>query len=85
MEEKNGVGLSVASMVLGILSLVFGCCFYYLAFPCSLLGLILAAVSLKGKKGGKGMAIAGLVTSIIGIIPALIGIALGGAIASELF
>ena len=85
MEEKNGVGLSVASMVLGILSLVFGCCFYCLAFPCSLLGLILAAVSLKGKKGGKGMAIAGLVTSIIGIIPAVIGIALGGAIASELF
>ena len=53
MEEKKG--LSIASMVLGIVSLVL-CCIVYISVPCALLAM---------KKGGKGMAIAGLVLGII--------------------
>lgn len=59
-------GLSIASMVLGIISLVLFC-IPYLCIPCGLIGLILGGVSLATKKDGKGMAIAGLVCSIIGI------------------
>ncbi len=60
MEEKKG--LSIASMVLGIVSLVL-CCIVYISVPCALLAIIFAAVGMK--KGGKGMAIAGLVLGII--------------------
>lgn len=87
MEEnnnnKNSVGLGVASMVLGIIALVMSCCFYYISIPCAIIGLLLGAASLALKKGGKGMAIAGLVTSIVSLVPAVIAIVLGGSIISE--
>lgn len=60
--EKKG--LSIASMVLGIVGLVC-CCFWYIAIPCSILAIIFGI--LGKKKGGKGMAIAGLVLGIIAI------------------
>ena len=84
MEEKNSVGLSVAAMVLGICSLVLGCCFWYVSIPCAVVGVILGGVSLSKKKGGKGMAVAGVVTSIVGLVPAIIGIAMGGSLLAEL-
>lgn len=59
-------GLSIASMVLGIIALVLFC-IPYVCIPCGLIGLILGGVALATKKAGKGMAIAGLVCSIIGI------------------
>lgn len=72
MNEKKGVGLAVASMVLGIISLLLGCCFGYITIPAAIIAVILAAVSMSKKMGGKGMAITGLVTSIISLIPAAI-------------
>lgn len=76
-------GMAIASMVLGIVALVFGCCLWYISIPCSIVGLILGGVSLAQKRGGKGMAIAGIVLSAIGIIVAVIVVvALGGAIMS---
>ena len=63
---------------------MLSCCFYYVSIPCAVVGLILAAVSLKGNKGGKGMAIAGLVTSIVSIVPTIIAIGLGASMISEL-
>lgn len=82
--QKGGVGLGVASMVLGILSILFSCCFYYIAFPCGLIGLILGAVAIKKGNNGKGMAVAGLVLSIISLALAVVTIAIGGAILTEL-
>ncbi len=82
--KNESIGLAVASMVLGIVALVSSCCFYYISLPCSVIGLIMAAVSLNGKRGGKGMAIAGLVTSIIALIPAIITLVMGGALLSSL-
>lgn len=84
MEENKSSGLAIASMVLGIVALCLSCCFYYVSIPCAAVGLILAAVSLKGNKGGKGMAIAGLVTSIVSIVPTIIAIGLGASMISEL-
>lgn len=75
---KKSIGLAVASMVLGIVAVVFSCCFIYVSIPCGIVGLILGAVSLATKKGGKGMAIAGIVCSIVSIAVVIIA-AIAGA------
>ncbi len=72
MNEKKSVGLAVASMVLGIVSLLFGCCFWYVTIPAAVIAVILAAISISKHMGGKGMAISGLVTGIISLVPAII-------------
>lgn len=77
-EPQGSSGMAVASMVLGILALVLSCCVPYVPFILALLGVILGAVSLAKKLGGKGMAIAGLVCSIISLIPAVL-VVIGGA------
>jgi len=67
MEEKKG--MSIASMVLGIIGLVFWC-IPILGGPIGIVGLILGIVGRK--KGGRGMATAGIVMSIITIVLAVI-------------
>ena len=62
--KKKSKGFSIASMVLGIISLVL-LCIWYISLPCSILAIIFSIVGMK--KGGKGMAIAGLVTGIVAI------------------
>lgn len=62
--KKESKGFSIASMVLGIISLVL-LCIWYISLPCSILAIIFSIVGMK--KGGKGMAIAGLVTGIVAI------------------
>ncbi|MBQ8297839.1 MAG: DUF4190 domain-containing protein [Ruminococcus sp.] len=70
-------GCAVASMILGIIALCLSCCFYYVSLPCAVLGVILGAVGIKSRKGGRGMGIAGLVCSIISLVPAILVIAFG--------
>ena len=70
--QKNGKGFAIASLCLGIASLVLCCCcccLYYAAIVTSILAIIFAVLS-KNANGGKmsGMAIAGLILGIIGII-----------------
>jgi hypothetical protein len=80
--QAQGNGMAVASMVLGITSIVF--CWWGLA---TLVQVVLAIVfGIKGMRradggvGGKGMAIAGLVCGIVGGIAYFIfGIAMFGA------
>lgn len=62
--NKND-GKAIASLVLGIVGLVFFCC--GACFFCSIPGLILGIVSKKGRPQNNGMAIAGIVLSAIGI------------------
>lgn len=63
---KPTSGMAVASLVLGICTWIFG--WFTLAIP-GILGLIFGIVGMQqckhGEKGGNGMAIAGLVLSII--------------------
>lgn len=71
-EEKKG--LSIASMILGICGLLawcIPCCGY----PVTITGLILGIVGIK--KGGKGMAIAGIILSAITLLLTLGNSALG--------
>lgn len=71
VQPKKSIGLAVTSMVLGIVSLAFFC-IPYLALPVGIVGLILGIVSIKGHKDGKGMAIAGIIMSSVGIVIAVI-------------
>lgn len=68
--QKEGVGaMAVISLVMGILSLV--CCCVGFGLPFGIVGIILSAISISSQKG-KGVAIGGLVTSIIGTVFSLI-------------
>lgn len=78
----EGEGMSIASMILGIVALVSSCCFYYVSIPCAILSLVLAAVAIKTKRNGRGMAIAGLACSIVSLVRAIIMISTGAAIIS---
>lgn len=69
---EGSVGLSVASMVLGICAILCSCCFYPVAFLLALVGLILGAVAIKKGPAGKGMAITGLILSIISVAIAVL-------------
>lgn len=41
----------------------------FISIPCAVVGVVLGAVSLAGQKPGKGMAIAGIVCSIVSLVP----------------
>ena len=76
MEEKKSNGFAIASLVLGIVAIVFS--FIGLSIPFELIigivGIVLGVVAKK--KNPTGMATAGLVLSIIGtVLCALIFIA----------
>ena len=87
--QEGGKGMAIASMVLGIVSIVL-CCFWYISLTAVILGIIFAVLSNK-KVGKCGMATAGIVCSIIGmifaiaiIVIAVLGLAaLGGMAALE--
>lgn len=64
-----GKGLGVASMVLGIISLVLFC-IWYLAIPCAIIGAALGGIAMnKAKEVGmkNGLATAGLTCSCISL------------------
>jgi hypothetical protein len=80
--------MSVASMVLGIISLVLFC-LWYISMPCGIIGLVLGLVAKgrvqRGEAGGGAMAKTGVVCSIIALalavlilILAIVGISILG-------
>ena len=62
--SKEKTGLHVASLVLGILSIVFAA-FWYIALPAGIMAIVFGVKSIKmiGSKMGK----AGMVTGIVGL------------------
>lgn len=64
-QPKKGSGCAIASLVLGILSLIL-CCVGGGIF--GIIGVILGIISICRKESGRGMAIGGLVTSGIGFV-----------------
>lgn len=82
--DVPGKGLGIASMVLGIVSLVLFC-LWYMAIPCGVVGVILGAISAtKAKEAGmtNGMASAGLICSCItlGLMLLLVIVTVAGAV-----
>lgn len=66
-EDSKGdkKGLCIASMVLGIISIVLFC-IWYISVPCSILAIIFGILGMKSSF--KGMAIAGIITGALGIL-----------------
>jgi len=62
-------GLAIASMVLGIVSLLF--CIWYIAIPCGILAIVFGIIAgnkaKTGEGGGAGMAKAGFIMGCIGL------------------
>lgn len=78
-QQVPGKGLGIASMVVGILSLVFFC-IWYIAIPCAIVGASLGGVaSSKAKEVGakNGMATAGITCSCIALGLAVLFVVLG--------
>lgn len=86
MEKKSTSGLAVAALVTGIIALFssFVPLLNLLSFPFVLLAVIFGAIgvwqTVKGSKGGKGLAIAGLV---LGIAALLVTAVMYGGAASQ--
>lgn len=68
-------GFGIASLILGIVGLVFSC--FIVGIIPAFLGLIFAIIALCQKNTKNGMVIAGLICSIIGIVFSAIIILLG--------
>ena len=71
---QQSTGLAVGSVICGVLSIVlsFFVCLWFLAVPLGVVAVILAMVArgkiARGEASGAGLAKAGLITGIIGII-----------------
>lgn len=74
-EKKTDV-LAIISLVCGILAIILSCCTAYIGLVPGIAGIVLAIVSKK-QNGKSGMATAGMVCSIIGIVFAIIITVLG--------
>lgn len=76
--QNNGKGMSVAALVLGIVSIVLAW-FYMINTIALVTGIVGIVMAVKGKKAAlesqspTGMATAGLVLSIVGLCFAVIG------------
>ncbi len=73
--EKKTDGLAIASLVLGILSIILVCCNTYAAIIAGIVSIVLAILSKKNN-GKSGMSTAGLICSIVGIVLAIVMIIL---------
>lgn len=63
---SGGKGLAVASLILGIVGIVGGCCITYIGVGCGIAAIITGVIGKK--KGAGGMATAGLVLGIISTV-----------------
>lgn len=65
-EEKQSDALAIISLVMGILSIILCCC-YGIGIVFGIAGIICGAVAKK-KGQSKGLALAGLICSIVGCV-----------------
>lgn len=66
-QQEGSKGFAIAGMVLGIISIVC-CCSWYIGGICGIVGLVLSIIALVKKLPGRGMAIAGVICSVIGLL-----------------
>lgn len=66
--QPQSNGMAVGSLICGILGILLSCCLWYIALPLAIAGLVLGILVIKNKKGGKNLAIVGIVLSSISII-----------------
>lgn len=66
-KKSNKIGFAIASLVLGIIS-ILTCCCCEIGALFGIPGIILGGIAISKKYDGKGMAIAGVICSVIGIV-----------------
>lgn len=81
--EPGGSGFSVASMVLGILSLVF-CWLPIFSIPMGIVATALGGIAIYRQNSGRGMAIAGLTCAIIALAFDVLLIIIAGGVLGAL-
>lgn len=69
--QNNSTGWGVAALVMGISSILLSCCCACFNLPFAILGLIFGIIAVV-KKSGKGMGIAGIITSAVSLIIAIL-------------
>ncbi len=67
--KKKRNGMAIASVILGIVSLLM-CCLIVVSVPCALLSIVLGAVALR--KGKSAVAIAGIILGAISMAVAVL-------------
>lgn len=72
-EQKQSKGFAIASLVLGIVSIVC-CCLEVVSVVCSILAIVFAVLSRRQLGEFHGMAIAGLICGIVGLALAVYSI-----------
>lgn len=72
-QKDAGHGLAIASLVLGILSII-SCCCWWLSVLLGVVGIVLAIISKSKSSTGKmeTLALVGLILSIIGAVLAIV-------------
>lgn len=78
-EPKKSAALAIASLVLGVISILSGVIIVggFFGFVGIILGIIALIQIRKGKATGKGMAIGGIVTGVVGIVISIVVIVMG--------
>lgn len=71
-QPSQNIGLALASLITGVIALLFCRVFTPITMLCSIPGIVLGSISLGTKKGGKGMAIAGIACGGISLLFLLI-------------
>ena len=79
-QNNNQTGFAIASLVLGILSLVC-CCTFYVGILFAIASIVFGAITIKNNYNGKGMAIAGMICSGISLLIYIIIAIFAGAVA----
>ena len=69
MQQNNKKGLSIASLILGIISVTLCCCFGWLP---GLIGIILGIIGILKEPKGRVMAIIGIILSTLALIMSLL-------------
>lgn len=68
--KGQGHGFGIAAMICGIISLI-GCCIWFVSIPAAIAAIILGIVQIV-KNQPKGMAIAGIVCGVFGLLLTII-------------
>jgi 4-amino-4-deoxy-L-arabinose transferase-like glycosyltransferase len=79
INQPQSNGMAIASLIMGILGVILGCCLWYFTIPLAIAGLVLGIIVIKKKKGGRNLAIVGIIlcslSIILGIFSAIMVIA----------
>lgn len=82
-QNQENQGFAIASMVLGIISLVC-CCLGNISLIMAIVSIVFGVITLVKKKPGRGMAIAGIICSSISVVIyialLIIGLAVGASL-----